>query len=83
MVLVTARYPRRSAGMTELWGAGVTELARAGGRRLGWAVAAPRRVGALGVAWVPACAGMTEGGAGMTEGGAGIRRGRRNDGEGR
>ena len=36
------------------------------------------------LAWIPACAGMTEGGAGMTERGAGMTEGgRRNDGGGR
>ena len=46
-----------------------------GAERLGWAVAASRRVRVLVAAWVPACAGMTEGrrndGGGLARAGVG------------
>ena len=57
-VPVTARYPRRGAGMTELASAGMTELASAGMTELA-SVGMTERV-----------AGMTERVAGMTGKGA-------------
>ena len=53
------------------------EVLRRRGSGLGRAVGRQRRIRALVVAWVPACAGMTGRGAGMTGDGRGLGRGGR------